>query len=225
LTDAPPSGYARGVRVVLVGLLVLGLADGAQADELERLREENARLRARVQALEAENARLRDASDVAPLAAALRESAAEAVRTDVDADGTTTRIATEPSRLESSAGPRARHWVVLRTRQPGSDGAELVIEALASRGAYREVRALELGVDGTREALAVAKYETEDMSPVRGGAPTLRETVVLAVPPATLARMAAAHTVDGTLGPLRFRLTPQQLATVRAFAERMAARR
>jgi hypothetical protein len=37
--------------------------------------------------------------------------------------------------------------------------------------------------------------------------------------------MAAARRVDGTLGPLRFHLTPVQLASVQELADRIGAKR
>jgi hypothetical protein len=206
------------VRLALVGLVLLACSTVARGDELERLRSENAELRARIQALEAENARLKRTSDAAPLAAALEASAAAAVTGAVD-DAGTTRIATEPSRLEVTAGPRTRHWMVLRTAD--ADALELVIESSASGRAYRDARALDLGVDGAKDSLSVTRYGSEDRSPLRGGAAPAAETVVVAVPLATLGRLASARAVDGALGPLRFTLTPQQLATVRAFADRV----
>lgn len=209
------------MRLALVGLVVLASSGVLHADEIQRLRTENAELRKRVETLEAENARLKRTSEDAPLAAALQASAASAVTSDVDDEGRT-RFATEPSRLETTAGPRGRHWIVLRTAKP--DTLEMVIESSASGRAYRDARALELGVDGAKESLAVIRYASEDKSPLRGGATPAAETVVLAVPPATLGRMASARAVDGTLGTLRFALTPQQLATVRAFADRVPKR-
>jgi hypothetical protein len=209
------------MRLPVVGFLALVIGGAAHAGELERLRDENARLRARIETLEAENARLKGAADAAPLAAALSADAAAAVTSEVAEDGTT-RIATEPSRLEASAGPRSRHWIVLRTA-PASL-IELVVESSSSGRSYRGATALELGVDGARESLAVTRYASEDKTPMRGGIPTVGETVVVGVPPATLGRMATAKSIDGSLGTLRFRLTPQQLATVRAFAERAQRR-
>jgi hypothetical protein len=220
LTDAPPSGYARAVRLILAGLVVLAVGGPAWAGELEQLRDENAKLRARIEALEAENARLRGVEREAPLAAALRESAAAAVQTGVDDDGKQL-VTTDPSRLEISAGPGGRHWIVWRT---GPEAIELVLESAASGQSYRDVHALELDVDGTAESLPVARHASEHKTPLRGGMPTAGETVVVRVPSATLTRLAAARSAGGALGPLRFRLTPQQLATVRAFSDRVASR-
>ena len=45
----------------------------------------------------------------------------------------------------------------------------------------------------------------------------------MTVPADVLTRMADARDVRGTLGPLSFRLTPGQLATVRAFRQRIGA--
>jgi hypothetical protein len=208
------------VRLILLSLVVLGVGGPTWAGELERLRDENAELRARVQALEVENARLRGIERDAPLAAALQESAATAVHTDVDDAGKKV-VVTEPSRLETSAGPGGRHWIVWRT---GPGDIEMVIESAASGHAYRNVRALELDVGGAAESLPVARYASENKTALRGGFPTAGERVVVSMPAATLTRLAAARAGGGTLGPLHFRLTAQQLATVRAFSERVAAR-
>ena len=140
--------------------------------------------------------------------------------TDVDSGGKT-RIATVTSRLETSSGPGGRHWIVWRT---APEGAELVIESSASGRAYRDVHALDLEADGKAESLPVVRYASENKSALRGSIPTAGETVVVIVPAATLARVAAASIANGTLGSLRFRLTPVQLATLRAFSDRVASR-
>jgi hypothetical protein len=208
------------VRTIFLVLAMVGVGGPAFADELERLRDENAKLRARIETLEAENARLRGVERDAPLAAALRESAAAAVQSGVDDDGKRL-VTTEPSRLEVSAGPGGRHWIAWRT---GAEAIELVIESAASGQAYRDVRALELDVDGAAESLPVTRYASENKTPLRGGTPTAGETVVVRMPAATLTRLATARAGGGALGPLRFRLTPQQLATVHAFSDRVTSR-
>ncbi|HJW69918.1 MAG TPA: hypothetical protein VJ829_11220, partial [Candidatus Binatia bacterium] len=76
--------------LVAAGVMVLSAVGAAHAGELERLREQNARLQQQVRTLEAENARLRGQaasvtrpapgpSDNSGLAAALEQRANEAV--------------------------------------------------------------------------------------------------------------------------------------------------
>jgi len=49
------------------------------------------------------------------------------------------------------------------------------------------------------------------------------ETITARVPLDGLARLTEAHEVSGTLGATPFRLTPQQLADLRAFAQRLGS--
>jgi len=147
--------------VVAIGVLVTAGAV-AHAGELERLREENARLQQQVRALEAENARLRGqasappapaASDNSGLAAALEQRANEAVSVSPSAESGASVVATEASRLEGLQGGRSRHWITWRAERPtGAEGrpeaAMVVIDATASGGIYRDVKSLDLVVDG-----------------------------------------------------------------------------
>src|SRR5262245_23912153 len=169
-------------RVVLVAtLLSSALLRLASADDVETLREENRRLRARVEALEAENAKLR-ADNRSPLAAAIEAHAAEEVH--VEGEGTAAVVTTEPSRLDTSSGPHSRHWIWLRARSAAPDPVDLVIDAAVSGTAYRGVDALELDVDGTRERLTVVRRSTESRTPTRGspGTGAAGETVTVALP-------------------------------------------
>jgi len=211
--------------VVLSSCVAIASVVWAEPSEIERLRTENARLTAKVRELEAENARLKGQ---APAAAALEETAKAEVRDEV-VDGVTT-TATEPSELARLDGGRTRQWFTLRTLRRGGqpagadDGVQLVIATANTTGAYREATALQMSTDGTTHALRIADYRSE---PITIGRTTTkvgeRETVIVSVPSDVLARMAEAHDVRGTLGPLAFRLTPAQLATVRAFRQRIGA--
>jgi hypothetical protein len=213
--------------VVLSSSVVLAQVVWAEPSEVERLRAENARLTARVRELEAENARL-TGQGAGPIAQALEETAKEQVQDQVVAGVTTT--ATEPSELARLDGGRTRQWFTLRSArragQPAAadEGVMLVIETANTTGAYREATALQMTTDGTTHALRIADYRSEPntvgRTPTRVGE---REIVVVSVPPDVLARMAEARDVRGTLGPLAFRLTPAQLATVRAFRQRIGA--
>ena len=199
----------------------------AEPSEIERLRAENARLTARVRELEAENKRL-TGQGAGPIAAALEETAKTQVQDEVVAGVTTT--ATEPSELTRLDGGRTRQWFSLRTAREGgrpsgaADGVMLVIETANTTGAYRRATDLQLTTDGTPHALRIADYHSEPITvgrtPNRVGE---REVVVVAVPADVLTRMAEATDVRGNLGPLSFRLTAAQLATVRAFRQRIGA--
>jgi len=120
----------RGPLVGVVGIGVLVTAGAVvHAGELERLREENARLQQQVRTLESENARLRGqasappapapaASDNSGLAAALEQRANEAVTVSPAAEPGTSLVATEASRLEGLQGGRSRHWITWRAERP-----------------------------------------------------------------------------------------------------------
>jgi hypothetical protein len=216
----------RGVGVVVLSSCVAVAAVGwAEPSELERLRGENARLTAKVRELEAENARLKGQ---APVAAALEETAKAEVQDEV-VDGVT-MTATEPSELTRLDGGRTRQWFTLRAaRSDGrpagaADGVTLRIETANTSGAYRRETDLQLTTDGTPHALRIADYQSE---PITAGRTSTkvgeREVVVVTVPADVLARMAEARDIRGKLGPLSFRLTPAQLATVRAFRQRIGA--
>jgi len=100
----------------------------------------------------------------------------------------------------------------------------LVIETANTSGAYRSATDLHLSMDGAAHDLRIADYRSEPITAGRTSARVgERETVVVSVPADVLARMAEAHEIRGTLGPLSFRLTPAQLAAVRVFRQRIGA--
>ncbi len=210
---------------VLVALMVLGAGAVARAGELDQLRSENAQLRARVQELERENARLRgDASH--GLSAALEQRATAAVAVAPGAAPGTTSITTEASRLEGIGGGKSRHWISWRGERAAGggrpDAAALVIDTSASGSIYRGVSTLRLVVDGTPVDCTVADYKTETLPTGRNGTDRIQsERVTANVPAAVLDRLAGASDVSGTLGPTTFHLTPEQIAAARAFVQRL----
>lgn len=211
-------------RLLVLGMLVVAsTAIAADAGELERLRSENARLSERVKQLEAENAKLRGEAQN-PLAAALEERARESVSVEVDEGDASTTVSTEPSRLERDGGG-ARHWITFRAEKSKDSVAvrpELIIATNASQGQYRQARQLDLIVDGTPVALDVVKYRSQPNTSVRGSTkPTEEETVTAALTMSSLDQLAKASNVKGTLGGTSFQLTPEQLAAVRAFREKL----
>jgi hypothetical protein len=217
------SAVSGGVAIVLVAVAIAPAI--AQPVDPAALQAEVGRLRARVAELEAENARLRGD---AGLAAALSAAAEASVQVSFDEDSDTTTIATTPSRLVRSRGDRTRHWLTLqarhrgRERPPTVDDAQLVVETSASTGDYRGATALRLLIDGRPEECAVVRYATEPIIAGREVVHTAeRETVVVSLPSAVLARLAAAHEVRATLGGNEFVLTPEQLSAARAFRKRL----
>src|SRR5262249_60625309 len=97
----------------LVALVLLGASALGWAGELEQLRDENAQLRARVQELERENARLRgDASR--GLSAALEQRATAAIAVAPGETPGATSISTEASRPQGIGGREARPRVTWR---------------------------------------------------------------------------------------------------------------
>jgi hypothetical protein len=211
-----------------VATLALGLvATTAQGEPLDAasLQAENARLRARVAELEAENARLRgDAGFVATL-----DSAADgAVRVTFDEDTDTTTIVTTPSKLVRARGGTLRHWLTLQAKYRGRtppasvEDALLLVETSASAGDYKKATALRLVVDGVPEECPVLRYASEPIVAGRMPVPAGdRETVTVSLPAAVLTRLAAGHDVRAALGANEFVLSPEQLATIRAFKRRL----
>jgi len=211
----------------LVALVVLGANALGWAGELEPLRDENAQLRARVQELERENARLRGDASRGP-SAALEQRATAAIAVAPGETPGATSISTEASRLEGIGGGKSRHWITWRAERAAGggrpDAAALVIDTSASGSTYRGVSTLRLVVDGTPVDCPVADYRTEIAPTGRDGAGRIQsEHVTATVPAAVLDRVAGASDVSGTLGPTTFHLTPEQLAAARAFVQRLGA--
>jgi len=221
-------------------LVIAGAAATVRAGELERLREDNARLQQQVRTLEAENARLRGQASVAPvpapaasdnsgLAAALEQRANESVSVSPSPESGASVVATEASRLEGLQGGRSRHWITWRAERPTAgesrpDAAMVVIDATASGGIYRDVKSLDLVVDGAPVQCLVTDYRIDSMTIGKDvTARRVGESVTARVPIQTLDRLATARDISGKLGTTTFRLTPEQLAGVRAFAKRLGA--
>jgi len=211
---------ARRVTAVAALACLTVVARPARGDDLEALRAENRRLRARIETLEGENARLRTDSS-APLVAALEAHAASAVH--LEGEGATAVLTTDPLVLETTSGPRSRHWMWLQARGSAPETVDLVVDAIVSGGAYRDIETLDVDVDGTRERLTVVRHTLQSRTPTRGtpGAGAAGETVTAALPRAALARLARARAADAKLGPTAFRFTPEQLAAFRAFDARL----
>jgi len=198
------------------------------SDEVARLRAENARLEARVRELEAAKAEM-ERRCPPPVAAAVERAADEKLEVRTSPEGGVTHVATERSLLDRTSGGVGKHWLTVRAARAASGGAEqpiLTIDTAASGGIYRSAKTLRLVVDGAAEDLPVTRYESEPIRvESRQGPRTVgeREAITVALPPATLARISGAREVTGTLGPMTFRMTTDQVLAVRALAERVGA--
>jgi len=217
-----------GKAAVVIGLVV-ALGGPAMAGELERLRAENARLQQRVRDLEAENSTLRgeNARERQGLAAALQSRATEAVVVTPSEGTGTSHIETEKSLLEG-VGNKGRHWIIWRADQAAGGGrpaaVNLVVDTAASGGQYRNLQTVRLVVDGAPMELAVIETRVQINSVGRDTANrTQGEAVTARVPIDELDRLTAAREVQGTMGTTSFRLTPQQIADVQAFAKRLGS--
>jgi hypothetical protein len=219
----------RSTLVVGLGVVVVLLAGTARAGEVQQLREENARLQQRVRDLEAENARLRGSTNPGDsgLVTALQQRATGAVVVTPAEQPGTSKVETEPSRLEGLGGGKGRHWIIWRAQRPASgqaDAASLIVDSVDSGGKYRDLKTIQLTVDGTPVEVPVADYRMQINTVGRAtGTRQQGESVTARVPLDTLNRLTSASSVSGTVGQTPFRLTPQQLADVREFAKRLGS--
>lgn len=206
-------------RIIVVAV-VLGALGVAGAGELEDLRTENARLRERLETLERENARLRR---IGPDPARMDEAAvAERVTVTQRDDGSAVTTATVP--LTVTGGSRADHALELE-----SDGETVraVFRTWFSGGIHAGVTEVLLDADQRAFRLPVVDY---DVTRITGGSPQRRrrrdhERLVVELPPGALAEAAAARSVGGTIGRVRFLVEPGGQATLRAFALRALGER
>jgi hypothetical protein len=195
-------------------LLILLAALPVRADDLEALRAENARLRARVDHLERETAALRG----------LARAAEPAIPTRVverNGPGGTLLWATEPGRLDVTGGSRAVHWLWMERTAGGAD-ATLWIRGEFSGGGYRSTERLELRFDGTGHALPIVSYDATRITSGVGRRPLRRDHELLSVrlAPPVLAALGHAAAMTGRLGRTSFTVPPEVLASLRALARK-----
>ena len=215
------------VSLVVAAFLGAGLAAAEPPAELGRLRAENAQLRARLEALEAENQELKRLAGVVP-PETVEQAAAARLTTEFDAAAGVTTVATRPSPLDVTQGSRAEHSITLRHEQGGPEptaGVMLLVATTFSGGIYRRVKTMHLRVDGREEECEVVGFRAR---PIMTGPPQRRirrdhEWVTVAIGPPTLGRIASARNVSGALGRTRFVLTPEQLMSFRALQRRIEA--
>lgn len=191
-------------------LAVVPLVAAAEPTDADRLRRENAALQARVEALEQENAELREAlgMSAAPL---VGTPAAELDGGPLAAPGVRTR----PMQLEVTHGSRAEHAL---TMAAANDGFVATIETQFSGGIYRRVSSMRWDVDGETHESAVRDYDATRITtgPAQRRIRRDHERVEIAVSRETLAAIAAGASVRGVLGRTTFTVPTAQRMTMRA---------
>lgn len=193
------------------------------AAEVERLRAENAALKAKVAELEAQLGKTIEALEVTKtkvveVAAERNELATQKAEADqqrreyfvereYDAGADKTRVMSRVSKLTVTKGAKYRHWFNLYAEHPGEVAAampkqlNLVIQTSFSGTEYRGIDDVTLLVDGEAIELTVAGYDNVFRS---SGSPRNRtrkddETVMLAVPLDAARKIAQAKTVTGQM--------------------------
>ena len=200
------------MRLALLAILLTALA--AHADDLDALRAENARLRARVEELERENATLRG------VVRAAEPSIPTHVVERTTPEGNVL-WATEPARVDVKDGSRAAHWLWLE-RSPHAGDATLWIRGEFSGGVYRTTKRLELRLGGVAHSLPIASYDATRITSAVGRRPLRRDHEVLSVilTPPVLDALASAATMSGQLGRTSFTVPTDVLASLRALARK-----
>ncbi len=207
---------------------VVATEETDSATEAERLKTENEELRQRIDELEArEGAAERSRDDegaggaIAVPAAPAAGGSADAARLTTFTEAGTRTVSTGASRLEVTRGSRAPQWVAFRYARTGEQPVRNIsmdVHTQFSGSVYRSVKTLALSVDGDRIDCPVTGY---DSRAVTGGGSRRRvsrdhEALTVSIPVTALQRMAAAQAVTGALGPVKFELTRDQLASLRA---------
>lgn len=238
LTLARTRGLALALALEMPAALSLMPATSAFATdepdgtaEVERLTTENEALKRRLEKLEAhgrsdpgEAADTDDseaAGNIVVPAAPPAGGAADVSRLTTITEAGTRTVSTGASRLEVMRGSRAPQWVAFRYERAGDQLVHEItmdLHTQFSGGIYRHVKTLALSVDGNRIDCPVTSY---DARAVTGGGSRRRvsrdhEELTVTIPVAALQRMAAARAVTGSLGPVAFELTREQLASLRA---------
>jgi hypothetical protein len=221
-------GFA-GVAALALASVTPALAtdEAGSATEVERLTTENEELKRRIEELEeregAATRSLNDADEAGDVVvpAARPAGGTDAARlTTITGPGTRT-VSTGASTLEVTRGSSAPQWVAFRYERAGEQPVRDItmdVHTQFSGSIYRSVKTLELSVDGDRIECPVTSY---DSRAVTGGGSRRRvsrdhEEVTVTIPVTTLHRMAAAKSVTGSLGAVRFELTRDQIASLRA---------
>ena len=244
------------LMLVLVALPMWG--DENQAAELERLRAENAELKARVVQLEAQLTELTRSSPasadmdstesqrVAELEQKVQtleqlagvtatgekvESKRALIKTEYYKKANETVVRTQPERMSITHGSRHDHWLSFAYAYPGEqlDGepekVTLFIQTQLTGGDYDAKTQLTFTLDAADKlTLTPASYDRVHKRSRTGGTTTARkdnETLVYTFTWPQFQQLARAYEVEGTLGKVRFKLTGDQLADLKALRERV----
>jgi hypothetical protein len=215
---------------------VLASADD-QAAELWRLREENARLRERIDALEGRSA--------APAPAPSRSGEPPAAATDVvvtrsvllhtdhDAATRVTTVSTDLVRFDSDGPLRPKRWLKLSYSHPGRvpeqpiDHVTATFLAGGSDGRFGSVRTVRFDVDGKTVSCQVGGHETKR----RGSGSTKArivnadEQLTIDVPGEALREIARGRAVTLEVGGARMELSQEQMTLFAAVDARIRASR
>jgi hypothetical protein len=234
-------------RLLLIGCLLaltpLAFADEG-ASELERLREENAALRARIaeledkierlenrgQDLEAEKQQLEQLAGVTTSGQKI-ESKRALIQSQFNQDAGRTVVRSKPEKLSITHGSRADHYLSLAYSYPGEniesepEHVTVFIQSLMSGGDYSATTPLELTLDdGEKLSIKPSDYERvrkQTRTGQKGGSRTDNETLTYELSWEQLRRLARAVEATGRIGNTRFELTGDQLATFKAIRERV----
>jgi hypothetical protein len=232
----------RGFGIAIAALLC-GLASGARADELERLREENAALRAEVLSLRArldslertaraalqqnapptgEDATTGASSRYQPVFVARSRVSLEVER---DPASGVTKLATLWYRT-SDAGPLPRkEWVQMGALQNADgvlEGTWMRLERDGGRGSLANVGSGRFTIDGRVVESPRTDYDVSEDHRRIGQADATRrhERARFALPPEALAILPRAAKASFEAGPVSFDLTDEHLAAFTALATR-----
>lgn len=231
------------VLVAVAALVLVAPRDG-RADELEELRRENARLKAEVQALQAELAAARagapapaadsdgtERDDATATSAGTRLEPIYIPRTRVslevgkdEASGNTT-LATLWYRTSDAGLLPRKEWLQLRAEQTPAgalEGPWLLVERQGGAGA--KVSSGRLTVDGATIELPVVDYDVKrtkrSIGTIDAGSRT--ERVRFALPASALTQVASARSATFDAGAIEFTLTDEHLSAFAAMAARVA---
>jgi hypothetical protein len=213
-TTTIPAASPR-VRCVLVAALLVAvpaIGQAESADELTRLRTENAALRAHVEALEREVAALRALADVPP-----DDDEPPLVATEPDEATGDEGLATRLIRLDRTRGSTGPHFFTLARDAAGTVTGR--IETRLSGGIYEYTRLARLTVDGTSYDCAVTHYDKQRVTTgLKRRIQRDHERVAFAVAPEALAAMAEARSVGIALGRSAFTVPPRGLVALHLLA-------
>jgi len=232
----PAVWFALAVTLTATGPPAFGQADAEPADpqpEIERLREENAALRARIAELEQRLAALTERHDqLAARKQSLEKRTADRAAeqrayyldSTYDAEADRTHITSRPLPLRTERGSEWRHhWLRFAAARDGRDGpvrtVRMRLEAFATGKIYDDVDVITFtGTDDTPIAAEVVEYDNQFRT--SGGYKNRRrvddETLVAELTLDQLRELAALSQPTGRIGTRDFRLARDHVRAARA---------